>query len=140
MSALTQDESFDRTKNQRFCISQLNTVSHAGTYTNMLAPAGFEAIEIFAFLGFPARIAGRMPVLARYVSGPPRLPMSTGAYAQKRYRNTFKYRLWLSLDIEELEKLETLINDHSSAGDERIMQFRAAQAASAAMTTVVVRL
>ncbi|TKA75342.1 hypothetical protein B0A55_05569 [Friedmanniomyces simplex] len=93
-----------------------------------------EAIEFFSMLGFPARLAGRMPVIARYLTGPPKALTSTSKYARERYGKTFKYRLWLSLDIAELEQLEQLINDRS---DEEVLQFRHAQLASGGMNTVV---
>ncbi|KAK5704807.1 hypothetical protein LTR17_021571 [Elasticomyces elasticus] len=94
-----------------------------------------EPIEVLSMLGFPARLAGRMPVVARYLCGPPKALKSTSKYALERYGWTYQYRLWLRLDILELQQIERLINDESN--DDEVLQFRQAQLASGGMNTVV---
>ncbi|KAK5747266.1 hypothetical protein LTR17_000401 [Elasticomyces elasticus] len=96
-----------------------------------------EPIEVLSMLGFPARLAGRMPVVARYLCGPPKALKSTSKYALERYGWTYQYRLWLRLDILELQQIERLINDESN--DNEVLQFRQAQLASGGMNTVVLR-
>ncbi|KAK4897389.1 hypothetical protein LTR27_004909 [Elasticomyces elasticus] len=94
-----------------------------------------EPIEVLSMLGFPARLAGRMPVVARYLCGPPKTLKSTDKYALARYGPTIIYRPWLRLDMLELEQIERLINDDSN--DDEVLQFRQAQLASGGMNTVV---
>ena len=95
----------------------------------------FEPVEYFSMIGFPARLAGRAPLLARYLSGPPRVFKATNQYALQRYGRTFKLRPWLYFDIDELEQIEQLINYGS---DEEVLQFRQAQLDVGGMNTVVV--
>ncbi|KAK4953765.1 hypothetical protein LTR10_008369 [Elasticomyces elasticus] len=93
-----------------------------------------EPIEVLSMLGFPARLAGRMPVVARYLCGPPKALKSTDKYALARYGPTIAYRPWLRLDMLELEQIERLINE---SNDNEVLQFRQTQLASGGMNTVV---
>lgn len=96
-----------------------------------------ESSEVFSMLGFPARLAGRVPVVGRYLwvaLSAPKTLFATNSYAQKRWP-TYNFRPWLWLDAAELEQIERLINDGSN---EEVLEFCRAQLASGAMTTVVV--
>lgn len=74
-------------------------------------------------LGFPARLAGRLPMLARYVwkNFPSHL---THRYAEVRFGKSWKFRPWLILDIEALEYTEDLLNN---GDDKKVSAYREAQ-------------
>ena len=94
-----------------------------------------DATELCCLIGFPARALGRLPLCTRYIFQPLHLRNRSNEYMRQRYHGSFTWRPWLSADIVELEKLEYLINQGS---EDEILQFRNAQLASGAMTTVVV--
>lgn len=97
-----------------------------------------EHIEVLSMLGYPARLAGRIPIIARYLLVTPKVLFATSDYARERYGPTYRLRPWLRLDTAELEQIECLINDVSDGADNAVLQFRQAQLASGGMTTVVV--
>ncbi|KAK3678446.1 hypothetical protein LTR78_001743 [Recurvomyces mirabilis] len=93
-----------------------------------------DGSEVFAMLGFPVRILGRLPLSARYAFGPPSSLLNTSEYATQRYGQSYRFRPWLRFDIHELEKIERLVN-HGS--DEEVLKFRQTQLSSGGTTTVV---
>lgn len=94
-----------------------------------------ELIEVLSMLGFPARVVGRAPVVARYLWVAPGTLFATSKYAKERFGPTYRFKPWLRLDTAELEQIERLINDGT---DDEVLAFRQAQLASGGMTTVVV--
>ena len=91
--------------------------------------------EFFSAIGAPARIAGRAPLMARYISsGFPPLRGSS-PYAAARFGKSYRWRPWLLLDIKDLETLEELINTGS---DTQIAAFRTSQLSVCGMIAIVV--
>ncbi len=86
-------------------------------------------------LGYPARAAGRFPVIVRYIWGGRSTLNAADVYVSQRFHGTISRRRWLLLDAAELELIERLINEGS---DEEVFSFRRAQLESGASTTVVV--
>ncbi|EOA83963.1 uncharacterized protein SETTUDRAFT_155287 [Exserohilum turcica Et28A] len=82
--------------------------------------------ELFSALGFPARAAARVLVAPRYLfNGFSHLrTWNQNAYALARYGPSYRWRVWLLFDAEDLEKLEHLINDGS---DKDVMEMREAK-------------
>jgi hypothetical protein len=67
-------------------------------------------MEMFAILGFPARMLGRLPLITRYICGGFSAHWQHHTYAVDRFGEHYRWRLWLLLDIEELAMIEQLIN------------------------------
>ena len=94
-----------------------------------------DAPEVFAFIGFPARVAGRLPLLLRYIWGANANVFAVSAYAVERFGPSARFRPWLLLDAKELEPIERLINEGT---DEEVLDFRSSQLAVGSSTAVVV--
>jgi hypothetical protein len=86
--------------------------------------------EWLSATGMPARVLGRLPLLVRYAHNPGR---SQSEYGKRRYHN-YHLRIWLRLDILELEALEDVIN----GTDEEVNAFRKARLDTASTTGAVV--
>ena len=96
-----------------------------------------DAPEVFAIIGFPARLAGRVPLLLRYIWGANANVFSLSGYAIERWGPSARFRPWLLLDAGDLEPIERLINEGT---DEEVLNFRGAQLAIGSSTAVVVRI
>lgn len=94
-----------------------------------------DAPEVFAIIGFPARVAGRLPLLLRYIWGANANIFAPSGYAIERFGPSARFRPWLLLDAAELEPIERLINEGT---DEEVLNFRNAQLAMGSSTAVVV--
>lgn len=92
-------------------------------------------IEIFGLIGLPARIVARLPLFSRYLRNGWMSPWPNHQYASIRFGRRFRWKPWLSLDVQELERLETLIN-HGT--DESIRSFFQAQSSTFQMIAVLV--
>ena len=92
-----------------------------------------ESPELFALLGFPARLLGRLSLLLRYIWSSHF--STTRQYAFQRFGSSYRFRPWLLLDMEGLESMEQMI-DHGS--DEELLSFRAAHVTTGSSTAVVV--
>ena len=93
-----------------------------------------EAAEVFSMLGFPARLAGRFPLWARYIWGMHSNILAPSTYALQRFGPSYRFRPWLILDASQLEPIEHMINNGT---DSEILAFRNAHVASNAGTAVV---
>ncbi|KAK3715961.1 hypothetical protein LTR37_006691 [Vermiconidia calcicola] len=91
-----------------------------------------ESPELFALLGFPARLLGRLSLLLRYIWSSHF--STTRQYAFQRFGSSYRFRPWLLLDMEGLESMEQMI-DHGS--DEELLSFRAAHVTTGSSTAVV---
>ena len=91
-------------------------------------------LEVFAALGAPARMFGRLPLITRYIWTGLASPWFNPLFARCRFGN-YLWRPWLLFDMQELQMLEELIN---KASDERVEQFRQHQLESLNMVSVVV--
>ena len=100
--------------------------------------AKFEAVEVFAILGAPARIFGRLPLPSRYLWNglSQNLHKLDYSYARARWGVGARWRIWLVFDIGELEMVEELLNYGS---DRRVVQFRENQLRASQMVSIVVR-
>ncbi|KAJ9669794.1 hypothetical protein H2201_000180 [Coniosporium apollinis] len=90
--------------------------------------------EFFAFLGYPARIAGRVPLLARYLSSGYSILSRTSTYAQARFGMSYRWRPWLLPDLNDLEGIEDLVNAES---DEKVIAFKDYQLSACQMIAVI---
>jgi hypothetical protein len=86
--------------------------------------------EWLSATGLPARVLGRLPLFVRYAHNPGR---SQSEYGKRRYRNDH-LRIWLQLDIQELEAIEDIID----GTDEELDSFRKSRLSTASTTGVVV--
>lgn len=91
--------------------------------------------ELFSAIGAPARIAGRVPLVARYISSGFSTLRGSSSYATARFGMSYRWRPWLLLDIKDLETLEELINTGS---DTQIAAFRTSQLSACGMIAIVV--
>ena len=96
-----------------------------------------QSSEVFSIIGFPARLAGRLLVFARFVWGRSAPFKPASEYCLERFGPSYRRRPWLLYDVGELRSIEHLINNGS---DEDVSAFRKAQLASGASTMVVVSL
>lgn len=85
-------------------------------------------------LGFPARIAGRLPLFAQYIWGASTNVLAPSTYALQRFGPSYRFRPWVILDASQLEPIERLINGGT---DEEILAFRTAQLTGGAGAAVV---
>lgn len=93
-----------------------------------------EPPEVFSMLGFPARLAGRLPLFARYIWGASTNVLGPSTYALQRFGPSYRFRPWLVLDAGNLEPIERLIN---AGSDQDLLAFRNAQLAGGASIAVV---
>jgi len=70
-------------------------------------------LEAFSAIGSPARLIGRLPLFTRHVWNGFSSPWPHTPYGGVRFGKRYKWRIWLLLDIHELEFLENLINEGS---------------------------
>ena len=91
--------------------------------------------ELFSAIGAPARIAGRVPLVARYISSGFSTLRGSSSYATARFGMSYRWRPWLLLDIKDLETLEELIN---AGSDMQIAAFRTSQLSACGMIAIVV--
>ncbi|KAF2853320.1 hypothetical protein T440DRAFT_391149 [Plenodomus tracheiphilus IPT5] len=94
------------------------------------------AAEVLSALGSPARLGARTLLLPRYVFNNFTLlrtwPQNT--YARHRYGPSFCWRFWLLFDIEDLERLENLLN---SGSDDDVLKMRDAKLESFRLVALV---
>jgi hypothetical protein len=86
--------------------------------------------EWLSAAGLPARVLGRLPLFVRYALNPGR---SQSEYGKRRYHN-YHLRIWLRLDIQELEAIEDIID----GTDEELDSFRKSRLSTASTTGAVV--
>jgi hypothetical protein len=93
--------------------------------------------EVLSALGLPARMGGRVLFLPRYcLDGFSAIRhWHQNEYARQRYGDNFYWRIWLLLDINQLEAIEKLINDDSDA---EILKLRETQLESIRLVALVV--
>jgi hypothetical protein len=98
-----------------------------------------ERAEVLSALGIPARMGGRILFLPRYISDgfSAIRHWHLNEYARQRYGDDFYWRIWLLLDIKQLEAIERLIN---AGSDAEIMKLRETQLESIRLVALVVRL
>lgn len=98
-------------------------------------PANSVAVEILGLVGFPARIVGRFPLLARFLGSSIYNPWPERDYAEARYGPRYRWRFWLVLDVKDLKKAEDLLN-HGNDSD--LMAFQQAQLRVFQMIAIIV--
>ncbi|KAF2108806.1 hypothetical protein BDV96DRAFT_503734 [Lophiotrema nucula] len=91
-------------------------------------------VELFSFLGFPARVAGRALLAFRYVSNRGATAKVTGDYAELRFGRTVRWRPWLMIDVKELEETEELINRGTDA---QVESWRVSQLSVCGMIAII---
>lgn len=95
-----------------------------------------QTIEVFAVIGTPARLFGRIPLIVRYIWSLFSSPWPSTPYAKQRFGRKYKWKPWLLFDARELESLEDLINVGTN---EEIWIMRDSQIGACNMATVTVR-
>lgn len=93
-----------------------------------------EISELFALIGFPARLAGRLPLFLRYTYANSNV-LAPSTYSLERWGPSYRWRPWLVFDAAELEALERLMNE---GADAELMDFKNSQIASGGGTAIVV--
>ena len=93
--------------------------------------------EIWSALGLPARAAARVLLAPRYfVNGFSHIrTWNDNAYALARYGPSYRWRVWLLFDAEDLEELEHLINQGS---DKEVLEMREAKLEQFRLVALVV--
>lgn len=91
-------------------------------------------MEIFAAIGAPARVVGRLPFATRGLWNGFSRTWQNDAYARARYGQQYRWRPWLLFDLEELEVVEDLINN----GTDKVVDFRKNQLNAFQMLAIVV--
>ena len=92
-------------------------------------------VEIFSFLGFPARLAGRGLLVVRYISNRGVLAQVRSDYGERRFGKSVKYRPWIMIDVMELELLDELINNGTDA---QVEAWRVSQLSVCGMIAIIV--
>lgn len=71
-----------------------------------------ELTELFSLVGAPFRFLARILLIFRYVfDGHSTVTAwKQNRYALARFGPSYRYRIWLLFDIDELEQVEKLIN------------------------------
>jgi hypothetical protein len=97
-----------------------------------------EPNEIFAIVGFPARIIARILLVIRLLFDFTGLcyPCRRNEYALFRHGPHYRWKIWLLFDIQAMESLEDLLNNSS---DEKLLHFRQSELESFRMVAVIVR-
>ncbi|RAR13714.1 hypothetical protein DDE83_002899 [Stemphylium lycopersici] len=85
-----------------------------------------DTAEVFSALGTPARTAARILLAPRYIINgfAPLRGWTNHTYAFARYGPSYRWRVWLLFDIQDLEDLERLINEGT---DEDVLHMREAK-------------
>lgn len=95
-----------------------------------------DPLDVYGILHAPARLACRLLLAAKYlfrgVRPSERWP---DEYARNRYGPNYRHRPWLLFDLEELERVENMIN---TADDKYMLTFRDAQLDVTKLVAVVV--
>jgi hypothetical protein len=94
-----------------------------------------DTVELFSFLGFPARVAGRGLLAFRYVSNRGSTARVTTDYAERRFGRSVRWRPWLTIDVKELEETEELINRGTDA---QVESWRVSQLSVCGMIAIIV--
>jgi hypothetical protein len=96
-----------------------------------------DVSEVLSALGLPARMGGRILFLPRYcLDGFSAIHhWHQNDYARQRYGDNFYWRIWLLLDIKQLEAIERLIND---GRDDELLKMRETQVESIRLVALVV--
>lgn len=94
-----------------------------------------ESMELFALLGAPARMFGRLLLVSRYLWGGASYLGGSEAYSEGRYGRSWRWRIWLRYDLQELEVMEELINRGT---DRKVLAFRKNQLDAFQMVSIVV--
>jgi hypothetical protein len=92
-------------------------------------------IEMFSFIGAPARVFGRLLFITRYLWNGFSPSEVDGDYVRQRFGELGRWRLWLQFDLLELEEIEALINTGS---DQKVLAFRRHQLEAMQMVAIVV--
>jgi hypothetical protein len=93
--------------------------------------------EIWSALGTPARAAARFLLAPRYfVNGFSHIrEWNNNAWALARYGPSYRWRLWLMFDAEDLEVLEHVINEGT---DKDVIELREAKLEQFRLVALVV--
>lgn len=94
-----------------------------------------DLVELFSFLGFPARVAGRALLAFRYVSNRGSSTHSANDYAEQRFGKSVRWRPWVMIDVKELEETERLIN---VATDDQVENWRVSKLSVCGMIATIV--
>jgi hypothetical protein len=92
-------------------------------------------VELFSFVGFPARVAGRALLVSRYISNRGALVRVTSDYGERRFGKSVKYRPWIMIDVMDLELLDELINNGTDA---QVEAWRVSQLSVCGMIAIIV--
>lgn len=103
-------------------------------YQNEYSALPWLVAELFSAIGSPARVAGRAPMVARYIFSFFSTMRGSSSYAEVRFGKSWKLRPWLLLDIKDLETLEDLIN---TANDSQVAAFRTSQLSVCGMIAII---
>jgi hypothetical protein len=93
-------------------------------------------VELFSFLGFPARLAGRALLVFRYISNKGETSKVKSDYAELRFGKNVRMRPWLMIDVKELEEIEYLVNYGTDA---QLESWRVSQLSVCGMIAIIVR-
>ncbi len=94
-----------------------------------------DTIELFSFLGFPARVAGRALLAFRYVMNRGSTAHVTTDYAERRFGKSVRWKPWITIDTKELEEHEELIN---RGDDAHVESWRVSQLSVCGMIAIIV--
>ena len=96
-----------------------------------------DTAEVFSALGTPARAAARILLAPRYIINgfAPLRGWTNHPYALARYGPSYRWRVWLLFDIQDLENLERLINEGM---DEDVLHMREAKLEQFKLVALVV--
>lgn len=94
-----------------------------------------QTVEIFSFLGFPARLAGRALLLYRYITSGVLLHPRVTSYGERRFGKNVRWRPWVLIDVPELEELDELINRGTDA---QVESWRMGQLSVCGMIAIIV--
>jgi len=92
-------------------------------------------VELFSFIGFPARLAGRSLLFFRYISNRGVLAKVTSNYGENRFGKSVRLRPWIMIDVMDLELLDELINDGTDA---KVEAWRVSQLSVCGMIAIIV--
>ncbi|KAK3048530.1 hypothetical protein LTR09_010194 [Extremus antarcticus] len=93
-----------------------------------------DTIELFSFLGFPARVAGRALLAFRYVMNRGSTAHVTTDYAERRFGKSVRWKPWITIDTKELEEHEELIN---RGDDAHVESWRVSQLSVCGMIAII---
>lgn len=96
-----------------------------------------EFFEVLCLLGAPLRTLARVLIVVRYLVDDFTSLRSylANSYAIARFGKDYRWKLWLLYDIEDLERVEIIINGGT---DKEVMHFRESYLDAYRLVAVVV--